>query len=99
MCIRDRSQHSATPKFKVGDYLQPRANFSTYKNVELPVDMTWTDQNKVIIDLINRGGFVIEVCEGIRSAAKGAKRYKLLPIGATIPFIVEERHLKRGKRK
>ena len=93
------SQSAAPPKFQVGEYLQPRANFSTYKNVELPVDLTWTEQNKIIQGFIKRGGFVMEICEGIRSAAKGAKRYKLLPIGETIPFIVEERHLKKGKRK
>jgi len=34
----------------------------------------------------------------IQSAAKGAKRYKLLPIGETTPIIVEERFLKVGKK-
>ena len=93
------SQEAAEPRFQVGEYLQPRAKFSTYKDVELPIDLTWTEQNKIIQGFIKRGGFVIEVCKGIRSAAKGAKRYKLLPIGETIPLIVEERHIKRGKRK
>ena len=33
---------------------------------------------------------MIEICKGIVSAASGAKRYKLLPIGQTTPLIVEE---------
>ncbi len=34
----------------------------------------------------------------IRSAAQGAKRYKLLPVGETTPVIIEERYLKIGRR-
>jgi hypothetical protein len=92
-------QARSAPKFKVGSYVMPRANFSAYKNVELPMDMTWANQNKIVEGFAKRGGFILEVCTGIRAAAKGAKRYKLLPIGETIPFIVEERYLKKGKRK
>jgi len=91
------SQHGAEPKYKVGDYLRPRANFSSYRNVEFPSDMVWAEQNKVVKSFSNRGGFVLKVEAEIRSAAKGAKRYKLLPIGETIPLIVEERHLKKNR--
>ena len=61
--------------------------------------MGWGRQNKVINSFKQKGGFVIEVCENIKNAAKGAKRYKLLAIGETIPVIVEERFLKAGKVK
>lgn len=92
------SQHATEPKYEVGDYLLPRASFSSYNSIELPLDLTWTDQNRIVQKFSKLGGFVLEVCEEIYSAAKGAKRYKLLPIGETIPFIVEERHLKKGKK-
>jgi len=88
------SQHAVAPKYAVGDYLCPRASFSSYKNVEFESDMVWTNQNKLIENFKKRGGFVLKVCDEIRSAAKGAKRYKLLPIGETMPIIVEERFLK-----
>jgi hypothetical protein len=91
------AQHGMAPKYEVGSYLIPRAGFSTYKDVEFPSDMVWSSQNKVVQNFSKRGGFVVEVCEDIHSAAKGAKRYKLLPIGETISIIVEERHLKRGR--
>jgi hypothetical protein len=88
------SQFRADAKYSMGDYLKPRTNFNSYKNTEFEGDMIWVHQNKVIINFIKRGAFVIEVCREIRSAAKGAKRYKLLPIGETTPIIVEERFLK-----
>ena len=47
---------------------------------------------------LTKGGLVIRVLDVIRSAAKGAKIYKILPIGSTIPVIIEERFIKL-KRK
>jgi hypothetical protein len=88
------SQFRTEPKYKAGDYLKVRANFNSYKNIELGRDMIWVNQNKIIQNFIKRGAFVIEICPEIHSAAKGAKRYKLLPVGETIPVIVEERFLK-----
>jgi hypothetical protein len=60
--------------------------------------MIWAHQNKVIHNFKKRGAFVIGIMPEILSAAKGAKRYKLLPIGETTPIIVEERFLKAGKK-
>jgi len=88
------AQHAASPKFELGSYLLPRACFDSYKCVEFPIDMVWANQNRIVQNFKKRGGFVIEICKDIHSAAKGAKRYKLLPIGETTPIIVEERHLK-----
>jgi len=92
------AQHAMAPKYEMGDYIRPRANFSSYKNVEFPSDMVWVRQNEVVQNFSKRGGFVIAIEDEIRSAAKGAKRYKLLPIGETISIIVEERFLKKAKR-
>ena len=93
------SQHAAPTKYEVGDYVLPRATFNSYKHMEMPSDMVWAQQNKVMQRFVKSGGFVIEVCTTIRSAAKGAKRYRLLPVGERVPIIVEERFLKKGQRK
>jgi hypothetical protein len=92
------SQYNAVPRYEVGDYICCRAAFSSYKHIEFENDMVWTNQNKITQNFIKRGGFILEVCPEIRSAAKGAKRYKLLPIGEMTPIIVEERFLKKGKK-
>jgi len=93
------TQYTATAKYEIGDYLIPRSSFDSWKHVELEGDMVWTNQNNIIQNFKKRGGFVIEACKNIRSAAKGAKRYKLLPIGETISIIVEERFLKAAKKR
>jgi len=89
------AQHCADPKYEVGMYLVPRTTFDHYRHVEFEGDMIWATQNKIIQNFIKRGAFVMEICSEIHSAAKGAKRYKLLPIGETTPIIVEERFLKK----
>lgn len=86
-------------RFKAGDYVIPRAAFNHYKDCEFKSDMVWSHQNRIIKNFQKRGGFVIKVCPEIYSAARGAKRYALLPIGETMPIIVEERFLKVGKKK
>lgn len=92
-------EHSRAPRYDVGEYLVPRAAFNSYKNIEFVGDMIWIQQNKIINSFQKRGGFVMDIMPEIRSAAKGAKRYKLLPVGVTTPIIVEERFLKVGKKK
>jgi hypothetical protein len=87
------------PRFKVGDYVSPRTSFNSYKNCEFQADMTWASQNKIITSFQNRGAFVIKICSEIRSAAKGAKRYVVIPIGETVPITIEERFLKAAKPK
>lgn len=86
------------PRFEVDTYVIPRAMFDSYKDVEFQTDMIWRHQNKIIHNFKKRGAFVISIMPEILSAAKGAKRYKLLPIGETTPIIVEERFLKVGKK-
>ncbi|MAH50865.1 hypothetical protein CMI37_33925 [Candidatus Pacearchaeota archaeon] len=88
------AQHAATPKYPVGAYVIPRAAFDSYRTLEFETDIIWAHQNKVVQNFTKRGGFIIQVCEEIRSAAKGAKRYKILPVGSIIPLIVEERYIK-----
>ena len=90
---------SRQPKYEVGSYLMPRATFDAYKHCERDPLLSWSIVNAAIEGFKARGGFVMENCEHIKSAAAGAKRYKLLPIGHTTPLIVEERFLKISRRK
>ncbi len=90
------AQAERDAKYAVGDYLLPRASFSSYKNAEFSSDMVWARQNEILRRFGKSGGFVLVIESEIRSAAQGAKRYKLLPVGETIPIIVEERYLKKG---
>ena len=92
------TQQKIAPKYEVGSYLVPRTSFDSYKHAEFDNDALWATQNKVIQNFKKRGGFVLEICSEIRSPAKGAKRYKLLPIGETMPIIIEERFLKHAKK-
>jgi hypothetical protein len=92
-------EHARPPRYEIGTYLVARTSFSSYKNIEFLTVMTWNQQNKIVKSFQKRGGFVVVIESDIRAAAKGAKRYKLLPIGETTPIIVEERYLKAGKKK
>ena len=90
---------SRPPKYPLGSYLMPRATFDSYRHCERDPSLSWAVANESIECFKSRGGFVIEICEHVKSAAAGAKRYKLLPIGHTTPLIVEERVLKISRRK
>ena len=92
-------QSRAQPKYTNGDYLAHRATFDAYKHAKFDGDMTWAQQNLIITSFIKKGGFVMGVDKYIHSAAKGAKRYKILPVGEVIMFTVEERFLKSAKIK
>ena len=41
---------------------------------------------------------VIEASDNSTSATKGARKYKVLPVGEAKPFVTEERYLKRTKK-
>jgi hypothetical protein len=92
------SQYAAPAKYELGDYLQPRARFDPHKNIEIAgYDLMWSAKKALVGNFSTKGGFVLKVCREIHSAAKGSKRYKILPIGTTTPIIVEERFLKKVK--
>jgi hypothetical protein len=84
------------PKYDVGTYILPRAHFSSahadFGDTGTP--LPWSVSRDVVQKFDKRGGFILEVREEIHSAAKNSKRYKILPVGASAPFIVEERHIK-----
>jgi hypothetical protein len=47
---------------------------------------------------LKKGGIVIDSKQPVISAANGAKRYQVLPIGSTNMIITEERYLKKFKK-
>jgi hypothetical protein len=92
------SQYHIAPRYATGEYVVPRAGLDSYKHIEFQGDMVWTNQNRIVTNFKKRGGFILEICEEIKNAAKGAKRYKLLTIGETEPIIIEERYIKRAPK-
>lgn len=91
------STHRMKPKYDVGDYIFPRASFTSTKAVfedGLRREISWTVTDSSVKRFQSKGALIIEHYDVILSAANGAKTYKILPIGSTIPFIVEERFIK-----
>ena len=89
--------HHAEPKYPAGTLVAARANCYG-KNIGIAGPTTWHIQDQAAKSFRTKGGLIIQVLDTIRSAAKGAKMYKILPIGSTIPVIIEERFIKL-KRK
>ena len=88
--------HHAEPKYSAGDYVFPRSSFISSRAIfdESARRGSWGTMDKSVSNFRLRGAIILAVDETIVSAANGAKTYKILPIGATIPFIVEERFIK-----
>jgi hypothetical protein len=72
------------PKFPVGSIVQVRTNCSD------PYVRHALANNKPAV--------VISDNEPVISAARGAKRYKLLPVGASSMVVAEERWIKKAKK-
>tara|TARA_Y100000310_G_scaffold311366_1_gene357564 strand:+ start:873 stop:1493 length:621 start_codon:yes stop_codon:yes gene_type:complete len=75
------------PKYPVGSVVALRAAGS--------VGISFATQKA----LKNTVGVVIDVNEPVVSAANGAKRYKVLPVGSPSVVLVEERWLKKARKK
>jgi len=94
--------HRAGLKYEIGSLVTARANFVSshaYFDREDTTQLPWVTVNEVLNKFKTRGGFIMEATDIVRSAAKGAKTYKILPIGASYPIFVEERYIKTQKRK
>jgi len=73
----------ADPKYPVGTFVNHRASCPHHVRVAL---------------FGGKAGMVIAADIGpVDSAAKGAKKYKILPIGSATPIEAEERHLKKAR--
>ena len=86
------NEYEAPARFSTGNHVTGRSMLNSTR-VEF-ADIDWHIRKETFMKFMKNGGFVMEVCSAIHSAAKGAKRYRILPIGATIPIVVEERFLK-----
>jgi len=89
--------HKTEPKYNAGSLVTARASFKSsdaYFGREDTARLPWATVNDILNKFKTRGGFIMEVTDIVRSAAKGAKTYKILPIGATNPVFVEERYIK-----
>ena len=93
------TEYEKQPKYQKGDFVSPRASFVGFKNAEAESSIAYPAVRKSIERFTSVGGFIIEIKDVIYSHAKGAKRYRILPIGETIPLIVEERFIKLNRRK
>ena len=87
------------PRFSTDDHIIPNSKFmdgySFSGSMMASRDgKSWvTSQEKS--NFKNRGGIIIGIDNKIVSAAKGAKRYLVLPFGSVETYYVEERYLKK----
>lgn len=93
------TEHSKVAKYLVGDFVSPRSAFVGYKHAQINPSIAWVSARKSVERFEKMGGFIIEIKKEILTHAKGAKRYRILPIGETIPLIVEERFIKLNRHK
>jgi len=75
-------EHHAPAKYAVGSFVRPRSG--------APYALYRALNGKPAIVIQTDAG-------AITSACKGAKKYRLLPIGGSETVMVEERHIKNGK--
>ena len=87
------------PRFSTDDHIIPNSKFmdgySFSGSMMASKDgKSWvTSEEKS--NFKNRGGIIIGIDDKIVSAAKGAKRYLVLPFGSVETYWVEERYLKK----
>jgi hypothetical protein len=87
------------PRFSTDDHIIPNSKFQDGYSFSASMMMTrdgrsWvTSEEKA--NFKNRGGIIIGIDDKICSAAKGAKRYLVLPFGSIETYWVEERYLKK----
>ena len=93
-----------TPRFSTEDHIIPNSKFQ--EGYSFNTAMMSCRNNTGYVsgsekrNFRTRGGIIIDVDDKIHSAAKGAKRYLVLPFGSAETYWVEERFLKKkGKVK
>ena len=87
------------PRFSTEDHIIPNSKFQ--EGYSFNVAMMSSRDGKGYVsgnekrNFRVRGGIIIDVDDKIHSAAKGAKRYLVLPFGSAETYWVEERFLKK----
>lgn len=85
------------PRFGTDTHIIPNSKFLTGYSATNAMISTRAGQlprAEVREHFKNRGGIILGVDDKVVSAAKGSKRYLVLPFGATEIYLVEERFLK-----
>jgi len=87
------------PRFSTEDHIEPNSKFQTGYSFKHPM-MSGRNGGSYVsgdekINFKARGGIIIDIDDKIHSAAKGAKRYLVLPFGSANTYWVEERFLKK----
>lgn len=90
------------PRFSTEDHIIPNSKFQTGYSFKHPMMSGRNGDSYVTGDEKSnfkaRGGIIIDVDDKIHSAAKGAKRYLVLPFGSANTYWVEERFLKKKSK-
>ena len=90
------------PRFSTEDHIEPNSKFQTGYAFKHPMMSGRNGDTYVSGDEKSnfkaRGGIIIDVDDKIHSAAKGAKRYLVLPFGSANTYWVEERFLKKKSK-
>lgn len=91
-------EYTKNPRLPLGEYVLARSNCNSYKNIESHHISDYGSARDCVERFMKKGGFIVGVEEHIHSAAKGAKRYRILPPGKPHYIIIEERFLKRSPK-
>jgi hypothetical protein len=87
------------PRFSTDDHIIPNSKFQDGYSFSASMMMSRDGRSWVASEektnFKNRGGIIIGIDDKICSAAKGAKRYLVLPFGSIETYWVEERYLKK----
>tara|TARA_B100001093_G_scaffold503765_1_gene558611 strand:- start:1882 stop:2562 length:681 start_codon:yes stop_codon:yes gene_type:complete len=90
------------PRFSTDDHIIPNSKFLDGYSFKHPMMSSRNGQSYVTgeekTNFKSRGGIIIGTDDKICSAAKGAKRYLVLPFGSAETYWVEERFLKKKSK-
>jgi len=85
-------------RFDARTHVMGNAKYRQDKLVWTPNNDDWRLRSEAVRQFEKHGGFIVGVDKTIRSAAKGNKVYKILPVAGKIIIYLEERFLKKARR-
>jgi len=91
------SELERKPRFSTDDHIVPNSKFLAGYSHSMSMMETREGRapaSAVRADFKRRGGIILFVDDKIKSAAKGSKRYLVLPFGSAETYWCEERYLK-----
>tara|TARA_R110000824_G_scaffold70902_5_gene181788 strand:+ start:3131 stop:3796 length:666 start_codon:yes stop_codon:yes gene_type:complete len=92
--------YNRSPKIAIGEFVKPKEKL-LIQNIEIATiyeylsgsDKVWESKSPYYQAFSDKGGFTLGVSEEVRTLGSGRKRYKILAIGLSNPFYVEERFM------